>query len=101
MTKQNAQMLGHELEDFRTRIKNLISQLYRENAKNRNGEVLPGVSLTEEWEYEGMEFNALTEQGLAQIVNEQVDELFTWDDLETESLIEVVQILEDKEFVES
>ena len=99
--KQNAQTLVHELEDFRTRIKRLISQLYRENVKNRDGEVLPEVSLTEEWEYEGQEFNALTEQGLAQIVDKRVDELFTWDDLETESLIEVVHILEDKEFVES
>lgn len=99
--KQNTLTLTHELEDFRTRIKNLISQLYRENVKNRNGEVLPEVSLMEEWEYEGQEFNALTEQGLAHRVDERVDELFTWDDLETESLIEVVHILEDKEFVES
>ena len=99
--EQNAQTLIEEHESFRAKIKNLISRLYRENVKNHNGEVMPEVSLTEEWEYEGQEFNAITEQGLANIIDEKVDELFTWDDLETESLIEVVHILEDKEFVES
>ena len=96
----NAQILIEEHESLRTRIKNLISRLYRENVKNHRGEVMPEVSLTEEWEYEGQEFNAITEQGLAIIVDKKVDELFTWDDLETESLIEVVHILEDKEFAD-
>lgn len=98
--EQNAQTLVQEHEVFRTRIKTLISRLYRENVKNQDGEVMPDISLTEEWEYEGQEFNALTEYGLAQKVNEKIDELFTWDDLETESLIEVLHILEEKEFVE-
>ncbi|MVM32088.1 hypothetical protein GO755_18710 [Spirosoma sp. HMF4905] len=99
--EQTAQTLIEEHEVFRARIKNLISQLYRKNVKNHNGEVMAEASLTEEWEYEGQGLNAITEQGLAYKIDERIDELFTWDDLETESLIEVVHILEDKEFVES
>ncbi len=93
-------MLQEELDVFRAKIKTMIHQLYRANVTNRNGEVMAEVALTEEWEYEGQELNAITEQGLAYMVDNTIDELFTWDDLETESLIEVVQILEEREFVD-
>ncbi|MBN8823790.1 MULTISPECIES: hypothetical protein [unclassified Spirosoma] len=99
--KKSTSTLQEELEDFRTKIKTMISQLYRANVTNQHGEVMAEATLTEEWEYEGQELNAITEQGLAYIIDNKIDEIFTWDDLETESLIEVVQILEDREFVES
>lgn len=98
---QTSQTLLEEHDKFRKRIKELISQLYRENVKDHNGSVMPEATLAEEWEYEGLEFNAITEQGLAQIVDKKIGELFTWDDLETEALLDVVHMLEDKEFVEN
>lgn len=98
--KQNAQTLIREHEVFRTRVKELINQLYHQSVQTVQGEEMAKLDLLDEWEYEGQEFNAITAQGLACIVDEQIDELFTWDDLETESLIEIVHILEDKEFVE-
>ena len=99
--KQNAQMLAKEHEVFRARVKELIAQLYHQNSVNGNGKETSKLLLLDEWEYEGQCFNAITEQGLANIVDEQIDELFSWDDLETETLIEIVHILEDKEFVTS
>ncbi|GAB4029764.1 hypothetical protein [Spirosoma gilvum] len=99
--KKKSPTLLDELETFRAKIKTMISQLYRANVTNHNGEVMAEAALTEEWEYEGQELNAITEQGLAYKIDDKIDELFTWDDLEIESLIEVVQILEDREFVES
>lgn len=98
--KQNAQTLIKEHEVFRARVKELINQLYQQSVQTTQGETTTKLELLDEWEYEGQEFNAITAQGLANIVNEQVDDLFTWDDLETESLIEIVHILEDKEFIE-
>ncbi|MVM41228.1 hypothetical protein GO730_31930 [Spirosoma sp. HMF3257] len=98
--EHNMQMLISEHKVLRARIKDLIKQLYLENVKNYEGQNKAELALLDEWEYEGQEFNAITEQGLAHITNEKLDELFTWDDLETESLLEVVHILEDKEFVE-
>ena len=98
--QHNAETLIEEHATFRTKIKVLVSQLFSENVKNHNGEVKPELLLIEEWEYEGQAFNVITEQGLAYIVNETIDELFTWDDLDTEALIDMVHILEDKEFVE-
>lgn len=99
--KQNTQMLVKEHEVFRARVKELIHQLYRQNLANKQDKETAGLSLLDEWEYEGQAFNAITEQGLANVIDEQVNELFSWDDLETESLIEIVHILEDKEFVTS
>ncbi|GAB3897126.1 hypothetical protein [Spirosoma agri] len=96
--KQHADTLTNELETFRTNVKALILRLYRANVKNHVGEVMPEVYLSEEWEYEGQVFNALTERGLAYIVKEELIEEFTWNDLDIESLVEIVTILEDKEF---
>ena len=98
--EQTAQMLLKEHKEFRMRVTQLIKQLYRQNVKNKPGEATAELTLLDEWEYEGQEFNAITEQGLAHVVNEQVNVLFTWDDLETESLLEIIHVLQDKEFVE-
>lgn len=94
----NAQTLVNEHQAFQTKIKKLIAHLYRQNVKDHTGKVLPEVALTEIWEFEGQEFNTLTKQGLAYRINNTTNDLFSWDDLDTESLIEVVQILESKDF---
>jgi hypothetical protein len=96
--KSQTDLLTNELETFRTKVKILISQLYRDTVKDHTGAVISEVFLADEWEYEGQVFNALTEHGMAYIVDQKIVELFSWNDLDTESLIEVVQILEDKDF---
>lgn len=96
--KQQANVFLEELEQFRNKATNLIKKLYRENVRDHKGNVLTEALLTEEWEWENQLFNALTEQGLAYIVNNRLIELFVWQDLDAESLVEVIRILEDKEF---
>ncbi|QHV94346.1 hypothetical protein [Spirosoma endbachense] len=96
--KSQTDQLINELETFRSKVNALISQLYRDTVKDHTGAVLSEVFLADEWEYEGQVFNALTEHGMAYIVDQEIVELFNWNDLDTESLIEVVQILEDKDF---
>ncbi|WP_338873088.1 hypothetical protein WBJ53_29635 [Spirosoma sp. SC4-14] len=96
--KHQADVLFKELEHFRTKATDLIEKLYRENVKDHKGNVLAEVLLTEEWEWEGQVFNALTRQGLAYIVDERLIDQFIWKDLDAESLVEVIRILEDKEF---
>lgn len=95
---QHANALANELQAFQEKTRTVIIQLYQKNVRDHKGRVLPEVFLTEEWEWEGAIFNALTEQGLAYIVNGETLELFTWDELDAESLVEIVHILEDKDF---
>lgn len=95
---QDATTLTNELQAFQEKAKTVIIQLYQKNVRDHKGNVLPEVFLTEEWEWEGATFNALTEQGLAYISNGETLELFTWNELDAESLVEVVHILEDKDF---
>lgn len=95
---QHANTLTNELEAFQEKAKTIIIQLYQKNVRDHKGNVLPEVFLTEEWEWEGAVFNALTQQGLAYIINGEKLELFTWDELDAESLVEVVHILEDRDF---
>ncbi|MCK8492334.1 MULTISPECIES: hypothetical protein [Spirosoma] len=90
--------LTTELDFFQTKVTKIITQLYRTNVKDHKGKVIPQIYLAEEWEYVGQPFNALTEHGLAYIVNEELVEFFSWSDLDAESLIDVVRILEDKDF---